>query len=92
MNLYLHEIDLFYVWADLITLKWFNKSILQVTSYGTIVFMSIYDYPPASKASRVVANLTEKIFNTKKLSSVHHSQGGMKFATQISPLLILFKC
>ena len=50
--------------------------------------MSIYDYPPASKPSRVVANLTERNLNTKKLSRLAPFTGGMKFATQISPLLI----
>ena len=56
-------------------------------------------YPPASEASRKVANLTEKenlhtpIYGVKFLTGNNdpdspHSQVGMKFATQISHIII----
>ena len=58
----------------------------------------MYALSPASEASREVANLTErknthtpvygvKEFEQKNYPDFIHSQGGMKFATQISPLL-----
>ena len=51
--------------------------------------VKIFDlYPPASEASRGGIILTEEKKHTPtRIWCQYHSQGGMKFATQISPLL-----
>ena len=69
----------------MITTQKTHKKSSSILVYSYLIWHPVFCYPPASKALTTGRNSGGR--RLKNYPDLHHSQGGLKFATQISPLL-----